>query len=54
MKIPRRQFQLSESVILGGLAIIAGLTSGAGVWLFKWLIDQVKWLAFDQLGVTMR
>ena len=54
MKIPRKHFQLSESVILGGLAIIVGLTSGAGVWLFKWLIDQVKWLTFDQLGVTLR
>mgnify|MGYP001069864861 CR=1 FL=1 len=54
MKIPRKHFQLSESVILGGLAIIVGLTSGAGMWLFKWLIDQVKWLTFDQLGVTMR
>ncbi len=54
MKIPRKHFQLSESVILGGLAIMVGLTSGAGVWLFKWLIDQVEWLIFDQLGVTLQ
>ena len=36
--------------MLGGLAICVGLASGAEVWLFKWSIDQVNWLAFDQLG----
>ena len=50
MVILRKNIQLSEFVMLGGLAICVGLASGAEVWLFKWSIDQVNWLAFDQLG----
>jgi CIC family chloride channel protein len=40
------RLQSSETVILSGLALIVGLTTGAGVWLFKRLIDLVHQLAF--------
>lgn len=43
------RLQPSEAVVLGGAALLVGLTSGAGVWLFKRLIDLAQWLAFDQL-----
>lgn len=44
------RLQPSEAVVLGGAALLVGLTSGAGVWLFKRLIDLAHWLAFDVLG----
>ena len=33
------RLQPSESIVLGGAALLVGLTSGMGVWLFKRLID---------------
>jgi CIC family chloride channel protein len=42
--------QPSESIVLGGAALVVGLTSGAGVWLFKQLIDLVHRLTYDGLG----
>ena len=42
--------QPSESAVLGGAALIVGLMSGAGVWLFKQLIEVVHRLTFDGLG----
>jgi len=35
------RFQLSETIILWGLALLVGLTTGIGVWLFKLLIDLI-------------
>jgi CIC family chloride channel protein len=43
------RLQSSETVILSGLALIVGLASGAGVWLFKRLIDLFHQLAFTNL-----
>ena len=33
------RIQPSESMVLGGIAMLVGLTSGIAVWLFKQLID---------------
>jgi hypothetical protein len=35
----KNRWQPSESIVLGGAALFVGLTSGAGVWLFKRFID---------------
>jgi CIC family chloride channel protein len=42
--------QPSDSVVLGGAALLVGLTSGVGVWLFKQLIELAHWAAFEQLS----
>ncbi len=42
------RWQPSESIILGGMALLVGLASGAGVWVFKKLIDL-----FDSLFYTV-
>ena len=39
--------------MLGGAALFVGLTSGAGVWLFKRLIDLAHLAAFDGLGAGL-
>jgi CBS domain-containing protein len=44
------RWQPSESLVLIAIALLVGLTSGAGVWLFKWLIEITHQLAFGQLG----
>jgi len=36
----------SQTLSLGGSAVIVGLATGAGVWLFKWLIELVRGFAF--------
>jgi CIC family chloride channel protein len=36
--------------MLGGTAIVVGVLTGAGVWLFKWLINLIHTLMFGQLG----
>lgn len=54
MKFRLDRFQPSESVILGALALVVGLTSAAGVWLFKWLIDLVHRLAFEQINGALQ
>ncbi len=36
----------SQTLLLGSLAVVVGLGTGAGVWIFKWMIGMV------QLGVT--
>ncbi len=58
MKLWVERLTNSQTLLLGGSAIIVGLASGAGVWLFKWLIDIVHGLmfvdvkgAFSSLGV---
>ncbi|GAB64159.1 MAG: hypothetical protein DWB56_11790 [Candidatus Jettenia sp.] len=43
--------QISESAILAGIAIFVGLTSGAGVWLFKQMFSLIYQTAFDGLGL---
>ncbi len=43
----------SESLVLGGVALLLGLTSGFGVWLFKRLIDLTHLVAFDGLGTAL-
>lgn len=40
----------SETLIMGGMAILVGLTAGAGIWVFKRMIDLAHWAAFDWLG----
>lgn len=35
---------------LGGVAVLVGLSSGVGVWLFKRLIDLFHLVTFDGLG----
>ena len=41
-------------MILSIVALLVGLTSGAGVWLFKRLIDLAHLVAFDWLGGALR
>ncbi len=36
----------SQTLSLGGSAVLVGLATGVGVWLFKWLIEVVRGLAF--------
>ncbi|HSD85780.1 MAG TPA: chloride channel protein [Anaerolineae bacterium] len=43
----------SESVVLGGAALVVGLTSGAGVWLFKQLIELVYQMAYGNIGAAL-
>jgi CIC family chloride channel protein len=40
----------SETLRFGGAALLVGLVSGAGIWLFKWLIETLQGLAFDALS----
>ena len=46
-------FQPSKSVVLVGIALLVGLTTGIGVWLFKRLIDLLHLTAFDGLGMAL-
>ena len=44
----------SQTLILGGSAIIVGLATAAGVWIFKALIEFLRGLAFGAAtGWTM-
>jgi CIC family chloride channel protein len=42
--------QISETIILWGLALLVGLTTGVGVWLFKRLIDLITQVSFTGVG----
>ncbi len=42
--------QPSETVVMFALAIVVGVTTGAGVWLFKQLIEIANHLFFGVLG----
>src|SRR5512140_3055140 len=42
--------QPSETVVMFALALIVGITTGAGVWIFKGLIELARHLFFDVLG----
>lgn len=44
----------TETLLLSGAALFVGLASGAGVWLFKQMIDLVYRLAFEDLGGALR
>lgn len=39
---------ISEQSVLMGLALVVGLSAGAGAAFFRWLIRQCQWLFFDQ------
>jgi CIC family chloride channel protein len=45
--------QPSESVLLGGTALVVGLASGAAVWAFKKAIDLIHQLIFVDLSVIL-
>ncbi len=45
--------QFSESVALAGIAILVGLTSGIGVWLFKQLFNAIYRCAFEGIGTPL-
>jgi CIC family chloride channel protein len=47
------RIQLSETIILWGLALVVGLTTGIGVWLFKELINLVHELSYTKLGAGL-
>lgn len=53
MKHWLERFQPSEAAFLGASALVVGITSAAGIWIFKWMIDLVHRLAFDKLGAVM-
>jgi chloride channel protein, CIC family len=42
--------QPTETVVMFALALIVGITTGAGVWLFKQLIEIARYLFFDVVG----
>lgn len=41
------RLQPSESIVLSAAALAVGLTSAAGIWLFKQLIEWVQFFSFD-------
>ena len=47
------RLQPSESTVLVGAALLVGLAGGAGVWVFKRLIDLAHLIAFDRLGAFL-
>lgn len=44
------RMQPSGSLLLGGAAIVVGIGSGVGVWIFKLMIDWVHHIAFGLFG----
>ncbi|MEZ4868389.1 MAG: chloride channel protein [Caldilineaceae bacterium] len=44
------RWQPSEAVVLGGAAILVGLTSGLGIWIFEHLIEWTQKVAFEIVG----
>src|SRR5438046_3149187 len=47
------KLQPSEAVLQGGAAVIVGVGTGLGVWLFKRMIDVAHGAAFDVLGHSL-
>ncbi len=47
------RLQPSETWLLGGAALLVGLLSGLGIWLFKALIRLAHSLAFDRVGGSL-
>ena len=52
-KFLQDRLQPSESVVLGGLAVVVGLVSAVGVWLFKQLIELIRDLSFNHLATFL-
>lgn len=48
------RWQPPASFVLGSAALLVGVASGAGVWLFKYLIDLVHQLVFVDLGAVLQ
>lgn len=44
------RLQTPDTLILSGTALLVGIASAAGVWVFKWLIELTRKLVFDGLG----
>lgn len=40
----------SQTLTLGGSSVLVGLATGAGIWLFKWLIELVRGFAFGAIN----
>jgi len=49
----RKRWRLSESTVLVACALLVGLTSGVGIWLFKRLIDVAHLLFFGMAGANL-
>jgi CIC family chloride channel protein len=47
------RWQPSETFVLGGASLLVGLLGGAGVWLFKRLIDLVHLVVFGDAGTLL-
>lgn len=47
------RYQPPGSVVLGLAAVLVGLTSAIGIWVFKRLIELFRELAFGQLGTAL-
>lgn len=47
------RIQPSETTVMGGAAVLVGLGSGIGIWLFKRLIDLGHTVAFNGLGAAL-
>jgi CIC family chloride channel protein len=45
--------QLSENIILWGLALLVGLTTGIGVWIFDLLIKLLHSIEYSGLGISL-
>jgi len=43
------RFSSSHTILLGGISVLVGISTGAGVWLFKWLIDLLQHDLFGPL-----
>lgn len=43
----------SQTLTLGGSAVLVGLATGAGVWLFKWLIELMRGFIFGAVSGWM-
>ena len=47
------RWQPSESILLGGMALVVGLFSGAGVWVFQQMFEFAHEAAFVRLGDSL-
>jgi CIC family chloride channel protein len=53
LQLKIQKFPKSMTVITSVLAVLVGLVTGAGIWLFKYLISLVKDLSFTRLGSVL-